>query len=64
VDLANITVPTLLVAGGLDMNPGPAVSQFAYDRINSTDKAFVLIPNAVHRSFDSTYCDELKSAGA
>jgi predicted dienelactone hydrolase len=31
---------------------------------HNIDKAFVLIPNAVHRSFDSTYCDELQAAGA
>lgn len=68
VDLANVQVPTLLVAGQLDTNPpppnpGPLVSKFAFDRISSTEKAFVLLPNAVHRSFDSAYCDELKSAG-
>ena len=68
VDLASVHVPTLLVAGDKDMNPGPPnagapVSKFAFDTIRSTEKAFVLIPNAVHRSFDSAYCDELKSAG-
>ena len=65
VKLANVTVPTLLVAGGQDQNPPPpeAVSQAAFDQISSEDKAFVSIPNAVHRSFDSTYCDQLQAAG-
>jgi predicted dienelactone hydrolase len=64
VDLAKVTVPTLLVAGTLDETSPPAVSQFAFENISSTDKALVSIENARHRSFDSTYCDQTQAAGA
>ncbi len=62
--LADVTVPTLLVAGGLDTNSLPSTSKDAFDAIPSTDKLLVGIPNATHRSFDSTYCAQLQSAGA
>jgi hypothetical protein len=64
VDLENVTVPALLVSGTLDEASPPAVSQFAVERISSTEKALVSIPNATHRSFDSTYCDQTQAAGA
>jgi hypothetical protein len=64
VDLANVTVPTLLVAGQLDQTSPPAVSQYAFNSITTTDKALVLIENAVNRSFDSTYSDQTQAAGA
>jgi predicted dienelactone hydrolase len=64
VNLASITVPTVLVAGGLDRNSVQAVSEEAYAAISSADKRFVAIPNATHRSFDSTYCTQLQSAAA
>jgi predicted dienelactone hydrolase len=64
VDLAEVTVPTLLVAGDQDRNSLVSVSQFAVDNISSADKQLVIIKGAVHRSFDSTYCDQTQSAGA
>jgi predicted dienelactone hydrolase len=64
IDLENVTVPALLVSGTLDQTSPPAVSQFAFERISSTEKALVSIPNATHRSFDSTYCDQTQAAGA
>ena len=64
VDLANVTVPALLVRGMKDTNSRPEVSQAAFDTISSADKVLVDIPNATHRSFDSTYCAQLQSAGA
>ena len=64
VDLADVTVPTLLVAGTLDETSPPAVSQFAFNSLTSTtDKGLVLIGNGRHRSFDSTYCDQTQAAG-
>ena len=59
-----VTVPAVLVAGGKDTNCVQAVSEFAFDAIGSADKLFVALPNATHRSFDSTYCAQLQSAGA
>lgn len=63
-NLANVHVPAVLVAGGLDRNSAQSVSEAAFDTISSADKLFVPIPNATHRSFDSDYCGQLQSAGA
>jgi predicted dienelactone hydrolase len=64
VDLENVKVPALLVSGTLDQTSPPAVSQFAFERISSTEKALVSIPDATHRSFDSTYCAQMQAAAA
>jgi predicted dienelactone hydrolase len=64
VNLGAVEVPAVLVAGGLDRNSMQAVSESAFAAIRSPDRLFVGIPNAVHRSFDSTYCAQLQSAGA
>jgi predicted dienelactone hydrolase len=64
VDLENVNVPALLVSDTLDKTSEPAVSQFAFDRISSDEKELVSIPDATHRSFDSTYCDQTQAAGA
>jgi predicted dienelactone hydrolase len=54
-NLGQVTVPTVLVAGGLDRNSVQQVSEDAFKAIEaSPDKLFVAIPNATHRSFDST----------
>jgi predicted dienelactone hydrolase len=63
-DLADVKVPTLLVAGERDRNSAPQVSAAAFAAIDAAEKAYVPITNAVHRSFDSTYCEQLKSAAA
>ena len=62
VNLTNITVPTLLVAGGKDRNSVQALSEGAYAAIPSADKRFAALPDATHRSYDSTYCAQLQSA--
>ncbi len=65
VNLAGIPVPTLLVAGLEDDNSPPDNSRFAQVGIPATtDKTLVELPGATHRSFDSTYCAQLQSAGA
>ena len=64
VSLANVKVPALLVAGALDATSPPSVTVFAYKGITSPDKRYVEIPNAHHRTFDSTYCDQAQAAGA
>jgi predicted dienelactone hydrolase len=63
-NLATVTVPAVLVAGGRDRNSVQQVSEDAFEAVSSDDKLFVGIPNATHRSFDSTYCGQLQSAGA
>ncbi len=64
VDLVDVTVPTVLVSGAKDANSVPAVSETAFTTISSADKLIVRLPLATHRSFDSTYCAQLQSAGA
>jgi predicted dienelactone hydrolase len=63
-NLADVRVPALLVAGGLDQNSVPAISSDAYGAISSEEKALVSIQHATHRSFDSTYCAQMQAAGA
>jgi predicted dienelactone hydrolase len=64
VDLPNVTVPTLLVAGSLDKTGLPTVSELAFTKITSVDKNLVPIPNAEHRHFDSGFCAQTQSSGA
>jgi hypothetical protein len=61
-NLANVHVPTFLVAGGLDRNSFQSVSESALTQIPSADERLLPIPLATHRSFDSMYCAQ--SAGA
>ena len=63
-NLAEVRVPTVLVSGGKDANSLPSVSDSAFTSISSTDKLIVRLPLATHRSFDSSYCAQLQSAGA
>jgi predicted dienelactone hydrolase len=63
-NVANVRVPTLLVAGRLDVTSPHSVSEAAFEAIQSDEKALVSIENATHRSFDSTYCDQMQASGA
>jgi predicted dienelactone hydrolase len=62
-NVQDVTVPALLVAGGLDTFTPAAISQDAFDMLASTEKDFVLIANAKHRHFDSGMCAQTQSAG-
>jgi predicted dienelactone hydrolase len=64
LDLARVTVPTLLVAGERDRGTPKEISEAAFGLISSADKGFVVIAGAEHRSFDSTMCAQMQSAGA
>ena len=64
VNLANITVPTLLVAGTLDAVGSQEVSEAAFEQISSEKKLFVAIEGAHHRSYSSANCNLTQSAGA
>ena len=63
-NVGNVEVPSLLVAGVRDRTSPQAVSEAAFERVSSNEKAFVSIENGTHRSFDSTYCDQAQAAGA
>ena len=66
IDIQNVTVPALLVAGGADTTAPAKISSDAYNMLGTpaNEKQFVLIPNAKHRHFDSGYCAQTQSAGA
>jgi predicted dienelactone hydrolase len=64
VDVPNITVPALLVAGGLDKTAPASISKDVFNMLGSTEKAFILIPNAEHRHFEFGMCAQTQSAGA
>jgi predicted dienelactone hydrolase len=64
VDLANIFVPTLLVAGTLDAVSSQEVSEVAFEMISSEEKLFVAIEGGHHRSYSSANCNLTQSAGA
>jgi predicted dienelactone hydrolase len=64
VNIQDIAVPALLVAGTLDTNAPPAISQEAFRTLpTSTENRIVLIENAKHRHFDSGLCAQTQSAG-
>jgi len=64
VNLANITVPTLLVAGTLDAVSPQEVSEAVFEQISSEEKLFVAIQGGHHRSYSSANCNLTQSAGA
>ena len=47
-----------------DATSPPSVSLYAFNNISSVDKRYLLIPDAYHRTFDSTYCDQAQASGA
>jgi predicted dienelactone hydrolase len=63
IRLADVKVPVLLVAGELDATAPPTVSRYAIEHVTSPDRQLIEIKNGYHRTFDSTYCDQLKSSG-
>ena len=63
IGIANVRAPLLLVAGRLDATSPWQVSEYAYNQAASADKRLVIIENGVHRTFDSTYCDQMQAAG-
>jgi predicted dienelactone hydrolase len=78
-NLPAIKVPTLVVAGGLDRNSPLSVNKALFQGIGCTvvdpnneagcaepnaEKSFVLVPDAHHRSFISTFCDQTQATGA
>lgn len=66
INLANVTVPALLVAGGKDLVSPAVISQDTVgpNGIASADKQLIVIPAASHRSYYSSYCAMFQSAGA
>jgi predicted dienelactone hydrolase len=62
--LADVKVPVLLVGGTLDATSPLSVSRFARDgMVANPDKQLIEIQNGYHRTFDSTYCDQVKASG-
>jgi dienelactone hydrolase len=63
-NLADIRIPTLVVAGGRDLNSPLSVNQAMHNAIGSADKTFEVLADAHHRTFLSTFCDQLQASGA
>ena len=63
IGIANVRAPLLLVAGRLDATSPWQVSEYAYNQAASADKRLMILENGVHRTFDSTYCDQMQAAG-
>lgn len=64
-NIKNITQPTLLISGGLDMTSPSSVTEGVIELLpDTTDNSHIIIPNAVHRTFNSTYCEQMQSAAA
>jgi hypothetical protein len=61
VDVENVTVPTLLMVGDLDISE-PSLQ--IYNAVSSTDKAFVLLRDTTHRTLNSSFCDQMQASGA
>ena len=61
VNLTNVAVPTLLVAGSLDAVRSVSVTTLG--KISSNDKALFTIQNAKHRHFNSGFCAQTHSSG-
>ena len=57
----NVTVPTLLMVGDLDITE-PSLQ--IYNAVSSTDKAFVLLRDTTHRTLNSSFCDQMQASGA
>jgi predicted dienelactone hydrolase len=64
IRLADVKVPVLLVGGTLDATSPLSVSRFARDGMTANpDKLLIEIKDGYHRTFDSTYCDQVKASG-
>ncbi len=64
LNLAAITVPTVLVAGDLDKASPEAISETAFTTISSQDKVLIEIKNTMHRHFATGFCPEMQASAA
>jgi predicted dienelactone hydrolase len=66
INLTNVTVPALFVAGGGDLVSPVLLSEqtVGTSGIASADKQLVVIQDATHRQYQSSYCAMFQSAGA
>lgn len=56
LDLADVTIPTVLITSSGDRAIPAAVMRQAYDRLSSADKALFEMNNAVHLSVTCGFC--------
>jgi len=64
LDLANVTIPAVVITSSGDQAVPAAVMQQAYSMLSSADKALFEMNNAVHLSVTSGFCPAVQSAGA
>jgi predicted dienelactone hydrolase len=63
-NLAAVRIPVLWVAGGRDQNSPSTVNTAGFNALGGADKELLVLPDAHHRTFLSTFCDQLQASGA
>ena len=63
-DLARVTVPIVMMAGGSDESSPVAVIRGIFDMLTNTSRMFVVVRDAERRSFGSAVCATMQAAGA
>jgi predicted dienelactone hydrolase len=64
IDLGQIQIPTVLVAGGNDHNTPAFISETAFAMIPSSEKALIELRAAVHKHFTASQCSAMQSSGS
>jgi hypothetical protein len=64
MDLGNVTIPSLFVAGKIDRNTPMAISVEAFDTIPSQQKGLVILERAEHGVYSINRCAQMQAAGA
>lgn len=64
MDLANVSIPSLFVAGKIDRNTPMAISVEAFDMVSSQAKGLVIFERAEHGVYAINRCANMQAAGA
>jgi hypothetical protein len=63
-NMANVTVPTLMVTGKIDRNSIPAITAEAFNAIASEEKGLVILERAEHGVYSGQRCSQMQATGA
>ena len=63
IDLGQIQIPTVLMAGGNDQNTPAFISEAAIAAIPAPDKLLIELAPAVHRHFTASQCSVMQASG-
>ena len=64
INLGQIQIPTVLVAGGNDQNTPAFISEAAVAVIPSSEKALIELGAAVHKHFTTSLCSAMQTSGS